>query len=150
MHEEPPETIYGVFTLAWSGTGTGTGTRKNGLYGFNKNLSHCTWTGTGMNTGNIFRTWRMGLVPIFQVLKMFPVMNTSVLPCPCSGAVWKVLIKTIEPILPSPGAMWKVPYNTGPSPSPGSGPSQFEYTIRDYEKRGAEKYSESTRYVIGM
>ena len=46
----------GVFTLAWSGTGTGTGTGtcimqnvsnctgtwKNGLYGFNKNLSHCT------------------------------------------------------------------------------------------------------------
>ena len=35
---------HGVFTLAWSGTGTGTGTGtgKNGLYGFNKNLSHCT------------------------------------------------------------------------------------------------------------
>ena len=32
----------GVFTLAWSGTGTGTGTGKNGLYSFNKNLSHCT------------------------------------------------------------------------------------------------------------
>ena len=33
----------GVFTLAMSGTGTGTGTGtgKNGLYGFNKNLSHC-------------------------------------------------------------------------------------------------------------
>ena len=28
-----------------------------------------------------------GLVPIFQFLKMCPVMNTSVLPCPCSGAV---------------------------------------------------------------
>ena len=110
----------GVFTLAWSGTGTGTGTGtwKNGLYGFNKNLSHCTWTGTGKNTWNIFRTWRMGLVPIFQVLKMCPVMNTSVLPCPCSGAVWKVLIKTIQPILP------------GPCPCPGSGPSQCEYTIK--------------------
>ena len=123
----------GVFTLAWSGTGTGTGTGtgKNGLYGFNKNLSHCTWTGTGKNTWNIFRTWRMGLVPIFQVLKMFPVMNTSVLPCPCSGAVWKVLIKTIQPILPGPCAMWKVLHNTGPSPcpGPGSGPSQCEYTI---------------------
>ena len=123
--------LYGVFTLAWSGTRTGTGTRtrKNGLYGFNKNLSHCTWTGTGKNTRNIFRTWRMGLVPIFQVLKMFPVMNTSVLLCPCSGAVWKV--KTIQPILPSPGAMWKVLHNTGPSPcpAPSSRPSQCEHII---------------------
>ena len=54
--------FYGVFTLAWSGIGTGTGTGRNF---FNK------------NTGNIFRTWRMGLVPIFQVLKMFPLINTS-------------------------------------------------------------------------
>ena len=125
-----------IFTLAWSGTGTGTGTGtgKNGLYGFNKNLSHCTWTGTGKNTWNIFRTWRMGLVPILQVLKMYPVMNTSVLPCPCSGAVWKVLIKTIQPIFPGPCAMWKVPHNTGPGPCPrpGSRPSQCEYTITQW------------------
>ena len=62
---------------------------------------------------------------------MCPVMNTSVLPCPCSGAVWKVLIKTIQPILPGPCAMWKVLHNTspGPCPGPGSGPSQCEYTI---------------------
>ena len=120
----------GVFTLAWSGTRTGTG--KKGLYGYNKNLSHCTWTGTGKNTWNIFRTWRMGLVLIFQVLKMCPVMNISVLPCPCSSAVWKVLIKTIQPILPGPCAMWKVLHNTGPCPcpSPSSGPSECEYTIR--------------------
>ena len=54
----PPagQTPHGVFTLAWSGAGTGTGTGtgimhnlshctwtgKNGLYGFNKNLSDCT------------------------------------------------------------------------------------------------------------
>ena len=29
-----------VLLFVWSGTGTRTG--KNGLYGFNKNLSHCT------------------------------------------------------------------------------------------------------------
>ena len=122
----------GVFTLAWSGSRTGTW--KNGLYGFNKNLSHCTWTGPGKNTWNLFRTWRMGLVPIFHILKMCPVMNTSVLPCPCSGAVWKALIKTIQPILPGPCAMWKVLHSTGPGPcpSPGSGPSQCEYTIRSF------------------
>ena len=48
---------YGVFTLSYSGTGTetgtetGTGTGKNGLYGFDKSLSHCTGTGTGTGTG---------------------------------------------------------------------------------------------------
>ena len=99
-----------------------------------KNLSHCTWKGTGKNTGNIFRTWRLGTRPIFQVLKMFPVINTSVLPCPCLGAVWKVLIKTIQPILPGPGAMWKVLHNTGQSPclGPSSRPSQCEYTTTAY------------------
>ena len=58
-----------------------------------------------------------------QVLKMCPVF---------SGAVWKVLIKTIQPILPGPCAMWKVLHNTSPGscPGPGSGPSQCEYTIR--------------------
>ena len=122
----------GVFTLASSGTGTrtGTGTRKNGLYGFKKNLSHYTWTGTGKNTRNIFRTWRMSTRPILQVLKMFLVMNTSVLPYPCSGAVWKVLIKTIiQLILGGPSTMWKVLHDTHPGPCSGSGPSQCEYTI---------------------
>ena len=40
-----PSQTNGVFTLAWSGTG------KNGLYGFDKSLSHCTGTGTGTGTG---------------------------------------------------------------------------------------------------
>ena len=40
----------GVITLAWSRSGTGTCTWSNCLYCFNKNLSHCTWTGTGKNT----------------------------------------------------------------------------------------------------
>ena len=35
-------TSNGVSTLAVSGTGTGTCIRKNGLYDFKKNLSHCT------------------------------------------------------------------------------------------------------------
>ena len=38
---------YGVFTLAWSGTGTG----KNGLYDIMQNVSHYTGTGTGEITG---------------------------------------------------------------------------------------------------
>ena len=61
----PPIHLWsdGVFTLAWFGTGTRTGTRtmKNGLYGFNKSLLRCTWTGTGKNTKDIFRTWSSSL-----------------------------------------------------------------------------------------
>ena len=125
---------YGVFTLAWSGTGTGTrtgtcimqnlshctGTRKNGLYGFNKNLSHCTWTGTGKNTSIHHRAHFQDLKNGYQTHSSGPENIPGVLPCPCSGAVWKVLIKTIQPILPGPC----------PCPGPGSGPSQCEYTIR--------------------
>ena len=66
--------FHGVFTLAVSGTVTGTGTwiRKNGLYGFKKNLSHCTWTGTGKNglcthfSGP--ETFRWCILKIFQWL----------------------------------------------------------------------------------
>ena len=43
--------------------------------------------GQGRTPGTFSGPEEWGLVPIFQVLKMFPVMNTSVLPCPCSGAV---------------------------------------------------------------
>ena len=50
--------------------GTRTWTRKNGFYGFKKNLSHCTWTGKGTEQGQ----GRMAYVPIFQVLKLFQVM----------------------------------------------------------------------------
>ena len=39
-------------------------------WGFKKNLSHCTWTGTGTWAG----IGRMGYVPIFQILKLFPVV----------------------------------------------------------------------------
>ena len=125
---------YGVFTLAWSGTGTGTGTGtgimqnlshctgtwKNGLYGFNKNLSHCTWTGTGKNTSINHREHFQDLKNGYQTHSSGPENVPGVLPCPCSGAVWKVLIKTIQPILSGPC----------PCPGPGSGPSQCEYTIR--------------------
>ena len=48
----------GLFALVRSGTGTRTRTEKNGLYGFNKNLSHCTWKGTGKNTRTIFWSWK--------------------------------------------------------------------------------------------
>ena len=118
---------HGVFTLAWSGTGTGTGTGimhnlshctwtgKNGLYGFNKNLSDCTWTGTGKNTSIHHQEHFQDLKNGYQTHSSGPENVPSVLPCPCSGTVWKVLIKTIKPILPGPG--------------PGSGPSQCEYTI---------------------
>ena len=124
-------TPNGVFTRAWSGTGTGTsimqnlshctGTWKNGLYGFNKNLSHCTWTGTGKNTSIHHRAHFQDLKNGYQTHSSGPENVPGVLPCPCSGAVWKVLIKTIQPILPGPC----------PCPSPGSGPSQSEYTIRE-------------------
>ena len=129
----PIETeTHGVFTLAWSGTGTGTGTSimqnlshctgtwKNGLYGFNKNLSHCTWTGTGKNTSIHHRAHFQDLKNGYQTHSSGPENVLGVLPCPCSGAVWKVLIKTIQPILPGPC----------PCLGPGSGPSQCEYTIR--------------------
>ena len=53
----------------------------------------------------------------YQTHSSGPEHVPGVLPCPCSGAVWKVLIKTIQPILPSP------------CPCPSSGPSQCEYTI---------------------
>ena len=125
---------YGVFTLAWSGTGTGTGTRtcimqnlshctgtwKNGLYGFNKNLSHCTWTGTGKNTSIHHRAHFQDLKNGYHTHSSGPENIPGVLPCPCLGAVWKVLIKTIQSILPGPG----------PCPGPASGPSQCEYTIK--------------------
>ena len=121
----------GVFTLAWSGTGTRTGTGssiiqnlshctgtwKNGLYGFNKNLSHCTWTGTGKNISIHHMADFQDLKNGYQTHSSGPENVPGVLPCPCSGAVWKVLIKTIQPILP------------GPCPCPGPGPSQCEYTI---------------------
>ena len=77
-------------------------------------ISHCLTPGPGPRPGpgpglgimacmilcrNVFilhRDWnrgdhrgktQMGAIPIFQVLKMFPVMNTSVLPCPGPSAV---------------------------------------------------------------
>ena len=111
----------GVFTLAWSGTGKGTGTDimwslshctgtwKNGLYGLYKKLSHCTWTGTGKNTNIHHREHFQDLKNGCQTQYSGPENVSCVLPCPCSGAVWKALIKTIQPILPCPG--------------PGSGPS---------------------------
>ena len=116
-HREIAERCHGVFTLAWSGTGTGTGTGKNGLYGFNKNLSHCTSTGTGKNTSIHRREHFQDLKNGYQTHSSGPENVPSILPCPCSGAVWKVLIKTIQPILP------------GSCPGPGSRPSQCEYTI---------------------
>ena len=94
-----------------------TGTWKNGLYGFNKNLSHCTWTGTGKHISIHHRAYFQDLKNGYQTHSSGPENIPGVLPCPCSGAVWKVLIKTIQPILP------------GPCPGPGSGPSQCEYTI---------------------
>ena len=136
-------TLYfnGVFTLAWSGTGTRTGARtsimqnlshctgtwKNGLYGFNKNLSHCTWTGTGKNISIHHRAHFQDLKNGYQTHSSGPENVPGLLPCPCSGAVWKVLIKTIQPILPGPC----------PCPGPGSRPSQCEYTLTD---TGAEFY----------
>ena len=125
--------FHGVFTLAWSGTGTGTGTGtgimhnlshctwtgKNGLYGFNKNLSDCTWTGTGKNTSIHHQEHFQDLKNGYQTHSSGPENVPSVLPCLCSGAAWKVLIKTIQPILPG----------RGPCPGPGSGPSQCEYAI---------------------
>ena len=124
---------HDVFTLSWSGTRTGTGTRtsimhnlshctwtgKNGLYGFNKNLSHCTWRGTGKNTSIHHQEHFQNLRNGYQTHSSGPENVPGVLPCPCSGAVWKVLIKTIQPFLPGPSSC----------PGPSSGPSQCEYTI---------------------
>ena len=79
----------------WSG--------KNGLYGFNKNLSHYTWTGTGKNTSIHHQEHFQDLKNGFQTHSSSPENVPGVLPCPCSGAVWKVLIKKVQPILPGPG-----------------------------------------------
>ena len=104
------------------GPGQGLGPGKNGLYGFNKNLSHCTWTGTGKNTSIRYQEHFQDLKNGYQTHSSGPENVPGVLPCPCSGAVWKVLIKPIQPILPGPGP--------GSCSDPGSGPSQCEYTIR--------------------
>ena len=48
-------------------------------------LKHTTWKS--------LRTWKMGM----YVKSLSPVRS-----CPCSGAVWKVLHKIINPIHPSP------------------------------------------------
>ena len=93
----------GVFILAVSGTAIGTETwiRKNGLYDFKKNLSHCTWTGTRKNglfthfsgpetvSGGVFRMYFNG----FQVFSPGPrhrqcewfLHNIGPGPCPCPG-----------------------------------------------------------------
>ena len=104
-----------------------TGTLKNGLYGFNKKLSHCTWTGTGKNISIHHRAHFQDLKNGYQTHSSGPENVPGLLPCSCSGAVWKVLIKTIQPILPGPC----------PCPGPGSRPSQCEYTLTD---TGAEFY----------
>ena len=102
---------YDVFTLAWSGTGTGTGTGT----GIMQNLSHCTrtWKNISIHHRAHFQDLKNG----YQTHSSGPENVPGVLPYPCAGAVWKVLIKTIQPILPSP------------CPVPHSGPSQCEYTI---------------------
>ena len=46
----------------------------------------------------------------------------GVSPCPCSGEVWKVLHKTVEPIYSC----------LGPSSCPGTGDSKCNWTIRPY------------------
>ena len=93
------------------------------VYGFNKNLSHCTWTGTEKNISIHHRAHFQNLKNGYQIHSSGPENVPGVLPCPCSGGVWKVHIKTIQPILPGPC----------PCPCSGSGPSQCEYTIRPEE-----------------
>ena len=44
-------------------------------------------TALGPGQGRSPGKTQMGAIPIFQVLKMFLVMNTSVFPCPSPGAV---------------------------------------------------------------
>ena len=63
-----------------SGTGTGH------LKAIEIQLQHTTW--------NIFRTWTMGM------LATLPCLCSCL--CPCSGAVWRAVHKTIQHIYPCP------------------------------------------------
>ena len=88
----------GLFTLAVSGT------RKNGLYGFMYNLSHCTWTGTVKNGLHIHfsgpETFRL-CVNCFEVF--------------CAG--------------PRHSQCERLLHNIDIDPSPDHGHSQCDYTI---------------------
>ena len=103
----------GVFILAVSRTAIGTETwiMKNGLYDFKKNLSHCTWTGTGKN----------GLFTHFSS------------PETVSGGVFRMYFNGFQVFSPGPKhrqCEWFL-HNIGPGPCPcpGPGDSQCEYTI---------------------
>ena len=69
---------------------------------FNKKLSHCTWTGTGKNTSIHHRAHFQDLKNGYQTYSSGPENIPGVLLCPCSGAVWKVLIKTYNPFFQIP------------------------------------------------
>ena len=109
----------GVFTLAVSGTGTRTRTwtRKNGLYGLKKNLSHCTWIRTEAWAG----TRKNGLCTYFSG------------PETVSGSVFQLYCNGFQ--VSSSGhrhsqCEWFL-HNISPGPCPGPRDSQCEYTITD-------------------
>ena len=72
--------VYSHWLGPEPGPGQGQGPGRMGCMVLIRTFHTAPEQGQRRTPGTFFRS-------IFQVLKMCPVMNTSVLPCPCSGAV---------------------------------------------------------------